>query len=533
MRHSRAVVVSILASTALVLSACGSSTKTATAGSSGAAAGSGSGSAAPAAPAAAGGDLVMARADEATSMLPWVPTDNASIWIIEEIYSTLLVPSADGLKVEPSLASKYVQSKDGLSWTFTIRDGVTFSNGTPVTSADVKFSIDQNRKKDAPFYFLNAVITDIKTPDAKTVVFSTKVPWAPLPSIMALYANSIVPANYGGKTAEAFNQAPIGSGPFTFDHWTKGSELELKKNPKYWDTGKPKLDSVTFTVVADSNTRATQLAGGQIQINEYPPYSTVKSLKAQSSVKVDAFTSSEVDYFGFNTSRKPFDDPKVRTAIAQAIDKEAIKAAVLFGNGETASTFFSPAQWSHNATDKALPFNLDAAKATLATSSVPTGFKTTMTISAGNQNQSSIAQLIQANLAKIGITVTLQTLDPSAVRDAKTAANYDMALGLYTTDVIDPDEIARFAGTFDGGPKLLYTQYNNPESSKLADQAASNQDQAARKTIYDKMQKIILDQAPYIPLYYAPSVYSYSTKLQGFKPGATGNYFLENVSLNK
>jgi peptide/nickel transport system substrate-binding protein len=530
MRHSRAVVIAILASATMVVSACGgSSTTTSTAGSSGAAAGS----AAPAAPAEAGGDLVMARADEATSMLPWVPTDNASIWIIEEIYSTLLVPSADGLKVQPSLASKYVQSKDGLSWTFTLRDGVTFSNGTPVTSADVKFSIDQNRKKDAPFYFLNEVITGIKTPDAKTVVFTTKVPWAPLPSIMALYANSIVPNNYGGKTAEAFNEAPIGSGPFTFDHWTKGSELKLLKNAKYWDTGKPKLDSVTFTVVADSNTRATQLAGSQIQINEYPPYSTVKALKAQSSVKVDAFQSSEVDYFGFNTSRKPFDDPKVRRAIAQAIDKDAIKSAVLFGNGETASTFFSPAQWSHDATAKALPFNLDAAKATLATSSVPTGFKTTMTISAGNQNQSSIAQLIQANLAKIGITVTLQTLDPSAVRDAKNAANYDMGLGLYTTDVIDPDEIARFAGTFDGGPKLLYTQYNDPTASKLADQAASNQDQATRKTIYDKMQKIILDAAPYVPLYYAPSVYSYSNKVQGFKPGATGNYFLENVSLVK
>lgn len=523
MRHFRAIFGSVMASAALVLSACGSSEGTTAAGTSGTASGS----------TASGGDLVMARADEASSMLPSVPTDNASIWIIEEIYSTLLVPSADGLKVEPSLASKYVQSKDGLSWTFTLRDGVTFSNGTPVNAADVKFSIDQNRKEDAPFYFLNEVITDIKTPDAKTVVFTTKVPWAPLPSTMALYANSIVPANYGGKTAEAFNSAPIGSGPFTFDHWTKGSELKLVKNAKYWDTGKPKLDSVTFTVVADSNTRATQLAGGQIQINEYPPYSTVKSLQAQPSLKVDAFPSSEVDYFHFNVTRKPFDDPKVRNAIAQAIDKDAIKSAVLFGNGQTATTFFSPTQWSHDATAKALPFSLAAAKATLATSSVPTGFKTTMMISAGNQNHSSIAQLVQANLAKIGITVTLETLDPSAVRDAQKAGNYDMGLGLYTTDVIDPDEIARFAGTFDGGSQMVYTQYNNPELRKLADAASAKQDQATRKTYYDKMQNIILDAAPYVPLYYAPSVYSYSTKVQGFKPGATGNYFLENVSLVK
>ncbi|HEY0475646.1 MAG TPA: ABC transporter substrate-binding protein, partial [Kribbella sp.] len=320
----------------------------------------------------------MARADEPSSLVPSVPTDNASIWCMEEIYDTLLVPSQDGLKVEPSLATSWKQSADRLSWTFTLRDGVTFSNGQPLTSADVKFSIDQNRKQDAPFYFLDAVISDIQTPDAKTVVLKTKVPWAPLPSTMALYANSIVPANYGGKSAAAFGQAPIGSGPFAFDHWTKGSELKLVKNAKYWDTGKPKLDSVTFTVVADSNTRSTQLAGGQIQINEFPPYSTIKAVKAQPRLKVDTFSSSEVDYLGMNTSRKPFDDVNVRRAIAQAVDKNAIRSAVLFGNGDIATTFLSPATWGHNSTDKGLSFDLTAAKATLAKSAYPNGFKATL-----------------------------------------------------------------------------------------------------------------------------------------------------------
>ncbi len=190
----------------------------------------------------------MARPDEASSLVPSVPTDNASIWVIEEIYDTLLVPSADGLKVEPSLATSWKQLAEGLSWTFTLRDGVTFSNGQPLTSADVKFSIDQNRKEEAQAYFLDSVITDIQTPDAKTVVLKTKVPWAPLPSTMAFYANSIVPANYAGKTLEAFGQAPIGTGPFTFEHWTKGSELKLVKNATYWDTGKPMLGGHDFLV---------------------------------------------------------------------------------------------------------------------------------------------------------------------------------------------------------------------------------------------------------------------------------------------
>ncbi len=518
MRSSRTAFAAGVFGVIVAMSACSTS------GSTGAGGGTTGGS--------TGGDLVMARADEPSSLIPSVPTDNASIWVMEEIYDTLLVPSADGLKLEPSLATKWEQSADKLSWTFTLRDGATFSNGTAVTSADVKFSIDQNRKEDAPFYFLDAVISDIKTPDPKTIVVSTKTPWSPLPSTMALFANSIVPNNYGGKTATAFGEAPIGSGPFAFDHWTKGSELKLVKNSKHWDTGKPKLDSVTFTVVADSNTRSTQLAGGQSQINEYPPYSTIKALQAQPQVKVDTFPSSEVDYFGMNTSKKPFDDVMVRRAISQAINKEAIRSAVLFGNGKVATTFLSPATWGHS-TAAGPTFDVNAAKATLAKSAYPSGFKTTFTTAAGDQNSSSTAQLIQSDLAKIGIGVTLKTLDPSALRDAKKAGNYDMTLGLYTTDVIDPDEIARFSGTISGGSQLLYTSFKNDELTKLANQASSDENQATRKTSYDAMQQIILDQVPYVPLYYAPSVYSYSAKVQGFTPGATGNYFLKNVSLSK
>ena len=475
----------------------------------------------------------MARADEPTSLVPSVPTDNASIWTIEEIYDTLLVPSEDGLKVEPSLATSWKQSTDGLSWTFVLRDGVTFSNGQPLTSADVKFSIDQNRKQEAPFYFLDSVITHIQTPNTKTVVITTKVPWAPLPSTMALFVNSIVPANYGGKSVDAFGQAPVGSGPFAFDHWTKGSELKLVKNAKYWHTGKPMLDSVNFTVVADSNTRSTQLAGRQIQINEYPPYSTIKALQSQPQLKVDPFPSSEVDYLSMNTVRKPFNDVNVRRAIAQAVDKAAIRSAVLFGSGDIATTFLSPSTWGHNATAKGLPFDVVAAQATLAKSAYPQGFSATLVTAAGNQNSTAQAQLLQANLAKIGITLKLQMLDPSALRDATRAGNFDMTLSLYTTDVADPDEIARFAGTFTGGSKLLYTSFNSPDLQQLADRASSNQDQPTRKKAYDQMQEMILDQAPFVPLYYAPSVYSYSTSVRGFHPGATGNYFLKNVSLVK
>lgn len=497
--------------------------------SSGSGAGAGAGAGKP----TTGGNLVMARADEATSLLPSVPTDNASIWIIEEIYDTLTVPKQDGSGVQPSLATSWKQSADKLSWTFNMRSDAKFTNGQPVTSADVKFSIEQNQKPSAPFSFIDTIIKKIDTPNAHTVVFHTAKPWAPLPADMALYANSIVPKNYAGMSAAAFAKKPIGSGPFKFQSWTKGSSLKIAKNTAYWKKGVPRLDSVDFTVVPDSNTRSTQLASGQAQINEYPSNSSIQAVKKQPNLTVSTFPSSEIDYLGMNTRHTPLDDVNVRKAIRLAIDKNAILKSVYYGHGTIAGSYLSPTTWAHNSSIKPTAYNLTAAKAAMAKSSHPKGFTTTITISSGDQNASSEAQLLQANLAKIGIKLKIKTLDPSALTTAKIAGNYDMAFGLYTTDIVDPDEIARFAGTFTGGVKTVYTGFKNAKMDQLAATASSTTDQATRKKAYDQMQQIINDNVPYIPLFYVPGIYSYSKKVGGFKPGATGNYFLEHAWLAK
>ncbi len=257
MRPSKALRGAAVAVVAMALAGCNSSSSSNSAcGSSG--------------KPQAGGDLVMARADEATSLSPSVPQDNASIWIIEEIYDTLVVPSPDGKSVTPSLATSWRQSADKLSWTFDLHKDAKFTNGQPVTSADVKFSIQQNQKQDAPFSFIDSIITKIDTPNASTIVFHTQRPWAPLPADMALYANSIVPKDYAGKSAADFAKSPIGSGPFKFANWSRGSSLKIGKNPQYWRTGLPYLDSVTFTVVPDSNTRSMQLAATRFRSTSTP-----------------------------------------------------------------------------------------------------------------------------------------------------------------------------------------------------------------------------------------------------------------------
>lgn len=479
-----------------------------------------------------GGNLTMARAGEPTSLIPWVPQDNLAIWSLEEIYDTLLVPAPNGHGVLPSLASSYKESADKLSWTFNLRPGLEFSNGKPLTSADVKWSIDQSRNPDTVFSSLDAIITSVDDPTPTTVVVHTSAPWAPLPADMALYANSIVPQNFGGETQAQFENHPIGSGPFEFSKWVHGQYLKLVRNPRYWQKGKPYLNSVTFTDVADSNTRATQLQSGQVQINEFPDDSSIKELQASSTVKVGLFESSRVDYLEMNNQKAPFNDPNVRLAIAQATDRKALIKTALFGHGTLPTSYLTPALWAHDGAVKPPAYNLQQAKQDLAKSSVPHGFSTTMLLSAGDATGLAEAQLVQSSLAKIGIKITFQTLDPNTAFQQTLAGNYDMTFGYCTTDIVDPDEIIRFAGVYAGGGYTLDTFYNNPQLLTWANDASKISDQATRQTYYNEIQEAINKANPYVVLYYSPSVYSYSDKVHDFHPFPTGNYNLVDTWLS-
>ena len=171
-------------------------------------------------------------------------------------------------------------SKNGLAYTITLRKGVKFSNGTPMTSKDVQFSLEQTMAASQGWGYIDSAIKSVAAPSADTVVVNLKYKWAPILADLALFANGVVPDNYGGKTAAAFYQAPIGTGPFKFDYWHKGSALKLVKNTDYWQPGKPYLDSVTWTDVPNDNTRQLQVTSGQAQIDQFPAWSTVATLKS-------------------------------------------------------------------------------------------------------------------------------------------------------------------------------------------------------------------------------------------------------------
>ena len=520
MKHRTTTAITLIAVSALAaLAGCG--------GSSGSSSGTAAASGAP----VQGGDLVIARTADSQSMNNTTVFDNESIWIFEQIFQTLYTVTPNGKGVQPMLATSYKVSADKKTYTFTLRSGVKFSTGQPMTSAGVKLSIDQASAAAKGWGYINTAIKSVEAPTPSTVVVNLKYPWAPLLADLSLFSNGIVPANYGGKTETQFYNAPVGTGPFKWDFWHKGSALKLVRNPNYWEKGKPYLNSVTWTDVPSDNTRELQLKGGQAQVDEFPAWSTVGSLKTTPSVAMNLFNSTRTDYLAFNELRKPFQDVHVRRAISLAINRPALVKAVLFGNGKPANSLFPPQVPYYQAATQGLQYNLAQAKQEMAKSSVPQGFSTTILVSSGFSDDLTIATILQSELKPLGINLKIQTLDPNTANTNQQSLKYDMTLTYWTMDIPDPDELATFGVDPNSGAKSFFTAYNNPTVVKATHNAEQTLSTTARQDLYNTVQSDSAADAFMAFLYNSPYAYATTSSVHGFYVTPLGNYHLENVWL--
>ena len=521
MRHRTTTALALVAASGLlVLAGCGSGSSPSTsAGSSGAP--------------VHGGNLVIARTADSQSMNNTTVFDNESIWVFEQIFQPLYTVSNNGKGVLPDLATSYTVSANKETYTFTLRSGVKFSTGKAMTSADVKFSIDQARAAAQGWGYIDTAIKSVEAPTPSTVVVNLKFPWAPLLADLSLFANDIVPANYGGQTETQFYTHPVGTGPFKWDYWHKGSALKLVRNPYYWQKGKPYLNSVTWTDVASDNTRELQIKGGQAQVDEFPAWSTVSSLKSTPNVDMDLFNSTRTDYIVFNEKRKPFQDVHVRRAISMAINRSALVKAVLFGNGTPANSFMPPQVPYYQKSTPGLQYNLAQAKAEMAKSSVPQGFSTTLLVPSGDSDDVTIATIMQSELKPLGIKINIQQLDPNTANTDLQDLNYDMTFSYWTMDIPDPDELVTFAVDPGAGSKSFFTDYDNPKVVADAHQAEQTLSTSARQTLYNYIQTQAASDAFMAFLYYSPYAYATTSTVHDFFVTPLGNYHLENVWLSK
>ncbi len=477
-----------------------------------------------------GGTLNFGRDTGPTQLDPANSIVAGDVYTLDKIFEPLYITSPSGV-LTPWLATGHTMSTDGKTWTFALRPGVKFSDGKPLTSEDVVFSIHRAATDAAgPLSFLDFAIKSI-TAGSGTVTFELSQPWAPFLSDISVFANSILPKDLGGQSESAFFANPIGTGPFVLKSFQKGAGVSLGRNDHYWQAGKPYLDGVNFSYIPDDNQRVEQLRGGEVDVIPVPPAETA-SLKADTSLSLKEFGSWAVDLLFFNEKLPQYKDRHVRRAIAHAINIPQLAKITTFGTAEPGHSFFPPSL-QYCASVPTLGYSVAAAKAELKQSAHPHGFSTSILVPSGNTQYIDAATVIQSDLEPLNIKVTIQELDNAAYTAAFEAFNYETMINFATNDISDPDEMASFQVDYeDSGSHSFWTDYNDPKAIALVRAAETTFDSAKRAKLYEQIQAIVAQDAPYIALDYPPNIYAWQQNLHGFAVNPGGAYRLEGVWLS-
>jgi peptide/nickel transport system substrate-binding protein len=506
---AKAVLVLAIGALALVAAGCGGGS-----GGSGSGGSSGGTASAP----KPGGTLQAAMAADVTSLNPAETFENSAIRALSQIIEPLFKADPEG-KIEPWLAAGLETSADQLTTTVHLKPGVRFSDGRPLTAKDVVFSLEIVRKSPS-WSFLFELVSSIKASSPSTVVITTKKPMPALEATLSHFATGIIPADYGGASKKAFDEEPIGTGPFAVSTWVKGKALTLVRNPHYWQKGRPYADKLVFNNVPEDTSRESQLRSGQLDIVEGPTWAQIPEVESNPELHLETFAEGLTNSLVVNTKVAPFDDPLVREAIDLAIDREAIVKAALGGHGKPAGSWFSPALEFYDTKLKPPVQDLAKAKRLIAEAKQSTTFDGTFSllIQTGVTSNRTEAQIIQQDLEEIGLKVELEPLDESAFVAQFSSGKYDTMILPFTADIIDPTEQTAFYIAYEG----LFSGADTSKVEELAAKANVETDEASRRDLYYEIQQLISDQHAVIPLDYQPFVWSMGSSVTGFEVEPVG-----------
>src|SRR5712692_8455547 len=381
-----------------------------------------------------GGTLILARQGEVTNLDPHKVPAFTSARVFELVYSYLMRLD-ENVGVQPELAESATTSTDGKQVTVKLRKGVKFHNGDPLTSADVKYTFDRiiDPKTAAVARSFFGDVNTITAPDESTVVFEMKTPNAALIAYMAHPNTGIVSKKIGeANTDLSKKETAIGSGPFKLAEWVPDNYMRFEANKDYYVTGQPYLDGIRINVVPDESAITAALRTKAADMGIVVDAKVARTMRGESGISLDAKPSLSYNLLFVNTKRKPFDNLKVRQAIAYAIDRKAIIDAVAFGEGEQTGPV-APALTNYALPTSQYPlYTRDVAKAKqlLQQANVGPIEFTMLTQTTEPTYAKDIAQLVQAELAEIGVKMNIQTLEFTQWVDRWLKADFDMAPGL-------------------------------------------------------------------------------------------------------
>lgn len=460
-----------------------------------------------------GGTLRAAWDAEWVSLDPHLSSAYSSFAVLANVVEALTTFDND-IQVVPGLAESWEQSEDGLTWTFHLREGVTFSDGSEFNSEDVLFSFERIHDPELGSGRVSSCGGEGATfsaPDPLTFSITMTTPDSTFPVSVAGSAGcAIVAPESVGEDGQIV--VPIGTGPFMIDEVVGTTSMTLLKNPNYWQEGLPYLDAIDISVIPEASVREAALLGGEVDWIMSPAPQSYEALKSNPEVVVSEAPQLQYHYIGLNLNREPFNDVRVRQAIAYAIDRDMICAAGAFGlctaiQGPTAPGspwYFDYAPYGRD---------LDRARALLAEAGLPNGFEMEIMPTSTYEDSVRQAQVIQQNLAEVGITVTINAPEWSEWLELEGSGQYD-AYNLSWLGLTDADDYYYLQHHTD--EVFNFTGYSNPEFDALVEQGRATSDFDERYAIYEQANQILVDEAPYVYMYAPLGLRAHTPNVKGF-----------------
>jgi len=513
-----------------------------------------------------GNAFIFGRGADSVTLDPIHITDTESSKVARQMFDGLLDFAPESTDVIPALATDVPEPEDwGLSYTFNLHEGVKFHDGTEFNAESVVFNFERWRFTDNPYhkgggsqggdfsYYQamfggfddDSTIEKVEAIDEYTVRITLKEPQGPFLKNIAMSTFTMASPKAIEENVEDFWQNPVGTGPFKFVSWKKGSEVKLEKNDDWWGTdlpvseggGGPYLDQVVFKSIVDNTSRTAALTGGQLSAADGLTPDDVPTVQQAEGLKIDYRPPLTIGYLAMNVQKKPFDDPKVRQAINMAIDMPKIVEAFFGDTGDLATTYMPPTVPFFDDQIERYPHDPERAKQMLK--------------EAGAENLEAdlwympiprpympdgkgIAQAMQADLENVGVNAKLVTYEWGTYLDKTGRGEHDMCLLGWTGDNGDPDNFLNVllsSTTATETDALNVAYYKNKEVDDILSQAQTTIDENERERLYFKAQEILVGDAPWVPIAYAKPPVGLQDRVKGYRPNPTGGEPFNTVEL--
>lgn len=472
-------------------------------------------------------EIVYANATDISSMDPRNATGTQTASILNHVFSGLVTTDEKG-QVVNDLAESY-KNIDDKTWEFKLKDGVTFQDGSKLTSEDVKYTLDTIRDTSKKYKLASDFsFMQVEVIDELNFRIITEEPFSGF--LLRLNYVKIIPKAYVEKVGdEEFAAKPIGSGPYKFVSWSKDEKVILEANDTYFG-GKPAIDKITYKVIPEAASRIAALESGEADIIANVPTSQIERLSSLENVKVLSNPTTRVMFVGMNLVKDgPLQNEKVRQALNYAVNKQALIEGVLDGNATQIATISTPEYEGYDASVEAYSYDPEKAKQLLAEAGYADGFSLEFSVTSGYLNGQDVAQAIASQLGEVGITCTVQEEDSNQQREKMSSGT---VADLYLNGIGGPysniDLVAKLA--FGTGER--YSTYSNVEFDALRKEAAATVDEEKAKVKNSEIQKVIKEQAPAIFLYQQHGIYAYNTRVSNWLPRVDEMILVSNADVN-